>query len=356
MGEFTKRNSNFELMRIVCMFALICHHYVVHGGFLDPQNSSNRIVVLACLSIGKICFIAFLAVSSYFLADKPFKAERFVKIWLQVFFYSILFTGITQLLTGQITWRNAVSSLFPIIGNSHGFAAAYLAFYLVIPFLQKAIKEATRKQLLFLISILIYFQIISKGMGFIAQYQQYLYSELQLFILIYIIVVYLKRFPLPRLDSKLGGIALFAISWATMWGIYILNERYPNPYIQFFFSINADESGIMYILGGIGLMMFFKNLSIKPHTTINYVASTTFGILLIHDHNFFRYPLWSKILHVQDGFGKGYFLFRMLIICLMVFITAMMIDICRINLLEKIILQTRWYRHTCEWINKKVLD
>ncbi len=330
MTESVKRDSNIELMRIVCIFLLVCHHYVVHGGYISISDGQYAFITQWIASIGKICFIAFLAVSSWFLSDKPFRSIRFAKTWLEVLFYSVSFAIVTALLGRSFTAGEWFSVFLPIAGNSHGFASAYLAFYLLIPFLQKAVQQANKKQMLFLIGALTYFQIITKGVAYIAHYQQYLFSELQLFILVYFLLVYLKRFPIKLLENKWIDLGIFVTCWCIM-------TIYPRIALKpgLFNSLNADESGIFNIIGGIALMLFFKNIIMKPNRIINAVASTTFGILLIHDHNFFRYSLWKDVLHVQDHFYSHYFLVWLVLTSLFVFCAAMIIDFARMRFLEK---------------------
>ena len=129
----TVRQSNFELLRIVCMIFLVAHHCCVHGGVLNT-DSPYRFFALIFLPIGKICFVAFVALSMWFLTEKSFKSSRFVKTWLEVFFYSVSFCLISFIFIprsklGMI--RGGLASLLPITGNSHGFASSYLLFYLL---------------------------------------------------------------------------------------------------------------------------------------------------------------------------------------------------------------------------------
>lgn len=330
MQKSVPRDSNIELMRIVCIFLLVCHHYIVHGLYLSLSDQKYALFAQGITAVGKICIIAFLAVSSWYLSDKPFRSVRFAKTWMEVLFYSVTLAVLTSLLGRPFTPEEWFGVFLPIAGSSHGFASAYLAFYLLIPFLQKSVQQAGKKQLLGLVIALTYFQIIIKGIGYTIHYQQQLFSELQLFILVYFILVYLKRFPIHFLENKWIDLLITV----TCWGIATVGPRIASD-PGLFNSINADESGIFNIIGGIALMFFFKNIRIKPNRVINAVASTTFGILLIHDHNFFRYPLWREVLRVQDRFNSRYFLIWMGLTCLFVFCVSMVIDFARIYLLER---------------------
>lgn len=95
MNGTKERNSSVELLRIFCMFFLIIHHCVLHGGAVGMDICGNRNIALFFLPAGKIAFDAFLAISMYFLVDQTFRMNKFIKMWLLVLFYSVLFTLIS---------------------------------------------------------------------------------------------------------------------------------------------------------------------------------------------------------------------------------------------------------------------
>lgn len=76
------RQSNIELLRIVCMVLIVAHHAVCHGGALQLSWSGTKALALLVLPTGKIGFDCFLAISMWFLCMSSFKASRFVRTWL----------------------------------------------------------------------------------------------------------------------------------------------------------------------------------------------------------------------------------------------------------------------------------
>lgn len=71
---------------------IIAHHCVFHGGAVNMDPCANKWIALLILPDGKLCFNAFLAISMWFLVDQEFRAECFLKLWLETLFYSVLFT------------------------------------------------------------------------------------------------------------------------------------------------------------------------------------------------------------------------------------------------------------------------
>lgn len=354
------RKSNLELLRIICMLLLIGHHCVVHGTGVPVSNplALNKVFTLLMIPSGKICFIAFLALSTWFMVNQHFKMERFIKMWLQVFFYSVVFTIAFVFVTGtSLTPAQWISCFFPIIGNSHGFAAAYLALYLLLPFLVKVIKNITQKQTLWLIFLLVYFQMISQYIGNITGYFQRFPSEISLFILCFIISYYLKNWTPKHLNNFLFTSTIFFICWGGMAVLYIVQYKFPNiSIINYFLKINGDEFGLINIISGYMLFFTFNNIKMNYHKYINIIAKSTFGVLLIHDHNYFRPAVWFNVVKVQNWLDSSYYIFYFCAYVLIIFSVCVLIDKCREKVFDNLLLSKSIIKKVCNkfdsWINE----
>jgi len=83
------------------------------------------------------------------------------------------------------------------------------------------------------------------------------------------------------------------------------------------------------------LFLGFKKTNIKYYNFINKIASTTFGIYLIHDNSYIRSFLWADFFKV-NGFENSNFLIPYSIyICFIVFVTCTIIDLIRQYTIEK---------------------
>ena len=73
-----KRQSNFELLRIISMILIIAHHYAIHGGFeLSKQAFSAQLFFLQVLSYGgKLGVNLFVLISGYFLVTSRCKLKK----------------------------------------------------------------------------------------------------------------------------------------------------------------------------------------------------------------------------------------------------------------------------------------
>lgn len=345
------RSSNIEFLRIICMFLIVTHHCVVHGGLFNTNNIQNKIIAMFFLPVGKICFITFVAISMWFYIDKEFKATRFLCTWFEAFFYSFTFTIATLGLEGRFSIKELFSSLFPILGNSHGFASSYLLFYLCLPFIVIATKNLKKNQARYLLGILFLAQVLSQIMGYINNYYQPISSELTLFIFCYVLMLNIKKWP-PNFmyNKKLLLYILSGIYILLLQGKYVVLFNKNNKIIEFIMLNSEKESSFLIIVAGVCLFLVFKDLKFKKSLLINRIASSTFAILLIHDHNFFRTYFWQNYIETSRWYSSKYFLLILIATTFMIFFICSIIDYLRKNFLEKSLMQTKvWKTLSDKW-------
>lgn len=349
------RQSNFELLRIICMFLIICHHYAVHGGLLSqPAITHVHKVGLFFLPFGKICFDAFIAISMWFLVDSySAKFERFFKMWMQVFLYSVIFTIISYLFGGKISYIDFIGSMFVMTGNSHGFAASYLLFLLLLPFIIRATKNINKSQARYLLIIVFMIQVGSQIVGALIHYYQPIYSEVTLFVLCYILSINLKKWPIKEFDSKMVCCTIIVITWMVAFivnGLAYLGLH--TTTVDFICRIIGDESSLFYIAAGYSLFYLVKDIHVPYCKAINAIASVTFGVLLIHDHNYFRHIFWYEIVRIQQSYNARFLIFRILLTSILIFFSCGVIDYFRQILVEKPLLRLDYIKRLCEKMNE----
>ena len=87
------RDSNIELLRLVCMFFIVCHHFCVHAVFpetLDSDVPLSQGVVLSTiiegfLFIGVNCFVL---ISGYY--GVKLKKKSLLNLWLTCAVYGLV--------------------------------------------------------------------------------------------------------------------------------------------------------------------------------------------------------------------------------------------------------------------------
>lgn len=67
------RNSSIELLRIIAMFMILMHHFIVHNGYdvlklpLGPERIFFQLVMQGG---GKVGVVIFFSISAWFFLDK----------------------------------------------------------------------------------------------------------------------------------------------------------------------------------------------------------------------------------------------------------------------------------------------
>ena len=87
MGGGKERSSNLELYRILVMFLIVAHHYVVNSGLLDVMNqnilSSNTTFFSLFGAWGKTGINCFVLITGYFMCKSQITLRKFIKLILQ---------------------------------------------------------------------------------------------------------------------------------------------------------------------------------------------------------------------------------------------------------------------------------
>ena len=297
MEAVKKRDSNIELLRMIAMLMIIAHHFAVHGGFFfQNRQITGNMLFLQWLSIGgKIGVNLFVLISGYFLAAaSEIRIQKAVKLWLQIFFYSVVIYLIFCLtgLTG-FSVRGLVEALFPILSKQWWFASSYFLLYLLSPVINRGLRKLSQKKHLLLLAVLAVFWY---GIPVFTWLPERL-RDLLWFVFLYCISGYLRRYNSAE-KQKAGtwltigtGLLLLSFGYAVFLLDFLVKyqDRYETAYFQTW--------QILMLLTAIPLLLGFVRLKVKNSSLINKLAAASFGIYLIHDSNYVRYFLWQDLLN-----------------------------------------------------------
>lgn len=97
-----------------------------------------------------------------------------------------------------------------------------------------------------------------------------------------------------------------------------------------------DSNKILAVSLSFSLFMLFLNFNIKSSKIINGIAKTTFGVLWIHaNSDTMRSFLWTDLLKCTDYYVTNYFLIHAVICVIGVYLVCVLIDLIRLNFIEK---------------------
>lgn len=119
----------------------------------------KKVIVSFVLYGGKIGVILFILISGYYMIESKFKINKLLKLWIEIFFYSVgIEIFFILIMKKEFSISNIIKSFIPISNNNYWFMTSYFAMYLISPFINKIIKsndtDKNRKILIILFIIL----------------------------------------------------------------------------------------------------------------------------------------------------------------------------------------------------------
>lgn len=124
------------------------------------------------------------------------------------------------------------------------------------------------------------------------------------------------------------------LSWCSVIVIAWLGKLLHINGDSYFFV--ADSNKILALITAICAFMYFKNLHIGYSKSINTIATSTFGVLLIHaNSDTMRTWLWKDVLNNVHYFNSSLLVFHAFCSVLVIYTICTIIDMLRIRFIEK---------------------
>ena len=348
--EVKVRESNLELLRIVCMLYIILLHFLGHGlGALYGDFS----FITFFNSFFLVAVNCFILVSGYFGIKATWKG--FFHLYLMCVCYDIISIIILSFF-GEFHFKEIIYSFFPF---SHSgtlwFISDYIYLFLLSPMLNRIVDNISKKD--FLIILLIwsvltfYFGFFWYG-SFNVNHGCSFVNFLFLYLIGRFISKYTKDIKTPRRSKTYFGLYLFCsllIAGALL--IYVSESKiYFRTLIG---RIHAYNSPLV-IVSSIFFFLFFRSLSVKSKT-VNWLASSVLAAYLIHEGRLRNiiYEFIEKIgCQVNNGLLLGIYIF---LIALLFLIICILIEKCRMiitNPVERLLNRIKWDDYVDKLIDK----
>ena len=340
MNKLKVRNSNLELYRIIVMLLIVAHHYVVNSGLTsiggpissDP-TSLKSLFLLLFGAWGKTGINCFVLITGYFMCKSQITLKKFMKLFLQVMFYKIVISTIFWISSyDPLTLEGLVKTLIPIRTLGTGFTAAFLLFFLFIPFLNILVKNMNEKQHILLLGLVSFTYIFLGTVPFFSVTMNYV----SWFMVLYIIASYIRLYPKQifnntKLWAFVSVVLIIIASLSVIVCAYISKEIDRSLWYYFV----QDSNTLLAVLIGVSTFLFFKDLKMKHHPAINKISATCFGVLLIHaNSDTMRRWLWKDVLDNVGMYSSSLLFLHSVLSVLGVFVICSIIDMARIKFVE----------------------
>lgn len=165
------------------------------------------------------------------------------------------------------------------------------------------------------------------------------------FSVLYVIASYIRLYPKDwinntRVTGLLAGISLL-FSWVSIVALAVFS-RVAGKEVGICYFYVSDSNKVLALATGVSIFIFFKNLKIGNSKLINIIATSTFGVLLIHaNSDTMRRWLWKDICNNVGVYQEGNIILHAIISVAIIYVACAVIDIIRIHLIERPLL--KWF-------------
>lgn len=209
--------------------------------------------------------------------NKHFKFQRLVKLWMEVWIYSVV-SGAFYFGLGyeQVTWLQVIKILMPITFNEYWYMSTYVILYFLMPYINKLITHFDKKQHKFFILIfLIFFSIMpttttmrwTVGTG-----------NLLIFIGLYVAGAYISKYNIMEITNKRVNCIGVLVGVVAIWiSEIVLKIVGLSP---FYFSEEMFKTPVT--ITAVFLFLLFINLQVNLPQIILTSARSVYGVYLFH--------------------------------------------------------------------------
>lgn len=324
-----QRNSSIELLRIIAMFMILAHHFIVHNGYdvlklpLGPERIFFQLVMAGG---GKVGVVIFFSISAWFFLDKEQTIKSNLKrVWImerELLFWSLALVVFYLVFDrADLGMKTIGSSIAPLSMGMWWYATAYAIFLALLPFLAKGLKALGREYHLALAAtVLVIWGLTSFIPGMIGISDSF-FGFIYLFILFSAYKWYMEPFTTRQvwlmIGTGLGFFLLYTCASITLsllghdMGIYITGSwRLP------------------VIMVGFGMFLLFDRVTFH-NRVINRIAQSAFAVYLITDYAASEKLLWAQLFNLQDLYQQPLAILQILGILLAIYAVCTLLDFIR---------------------------
>lgn len=295
------RNSKIEALRLLSMLMIVAGHYFSEDNWACHTDGSLLHSWSACfhnalIMFGQIGVCLFVLISAFFLSKSNYSPKRrLIRLWVQVEFYSVsslavfaflvMFGFIDQSYAEWLSFKNVLTSFFPVVQGAYWFISAFFVLNLVAPYVNKLLDDmdgATVRN--FAVS----FCMVTFVWKFINPANCY-FNDILYLVAVFVIISF------SYLAVVVGTRCVTSETVANLGMSYPSNLFIAGPGASPLFSLLAACPLFIYVVQ--------KGSSFESdwfNRAINAMASATLGVYLIHENMFLKPLIWATVFQLSE--------------------------------------------------------
>lgn len=337
------RESKYELLRIISMIMIISNHFVRHGIIYATTNVEykawnqgpefNRVFSSLFLPGGRVGVAIFFLITGYFgySINKNISLCKVIEISI---FYSLFLTLGSVICSfagiGEFGISYYIRLLcLPLSAGLGWFVTSYIFVCLLQTKLNSVLDVLNTR------GMFIWFMWL-----WVIEYTLHNYFDTNIYMLIRGIlfyqlgaVLYIEKDCILKHKGFFVNVSFFVIFW--LLGVFCEYKSGIN-HIRNIYSIDKMNQVYEIIISSftvpicaVQLFSIFMKFPLKHNPLINKLASTTFGVYLLHDSSLGHTVFWEHMFKCEEQFQNNLFPLTMIFSVFAVFAICAMIDIFR---------------------------
>ena len=272
-----KRDSNFELLRIVAMMLVMLVHanYLSLGNVTQGELLTTPFIAMVRIVCEQLCIVSvnlFILLSGWFGIRPTIK--KFASLIFQILFIGLLSVEVCRLAGVEVPVRDFNDLLY--FGANYWFVPAYLILFCIAPVLNAYCEKASKREF---VMLLVGFFIMEMLFGWLTYDYGHFergYSAIS-FIGLYLLAQFVRR----------HGERLRSLRWWQHLLFYLLFTAIPVAISTFGIWTKGKELGatmyssLFVIAASLSLFLVFDKLRFESKV-VNWLASSAFAIYLVH--------------------------------------------------------------------------
>lgn len=323
-----KKNMGIELLRILAMLMVLGLHFINHGNVINNLEKISDLNKMLVILLEGMCIVAvnvFVLISGYNLYEKKFNKNRIINIIIKVWIINLVMSFIMLIFNlVKLDIKSLIYFIFPILTQEYWFVNSYIYLLLLMPFINKLIKNMDKKEHQQLLIILL---ILNSIISCITKNPVALSSGYSLtwFINLYLIGAFIKKYKIniPKMES---GMIYLINSFVLLFSFLLLYKIFNIDMARKLFAYN----NILVLISSISLFLLFINIKIdtksKISKVIRFFSKASFSVYIFTENIFIRPVLWTKIVKVLKYGNSNVYVFYVVMNLIIIFIICVLFD------------------------------
>lgn len=362
--KYSKRDANFELLRILSMFMVLILHFLLNCGFLS-LNSGNYFVDNVPWIIEGICYVAvdcFVLITGYFMYKSKFKLSKVFSLIIQIVFYSIVTYFFEVIfLKVPIDLKDVIYAFIPVISGKYWFISNYIFLLLISPFLNLLIKNLDKKSHFILCFVLIIsFSFISTFFAYSGALKYEKSYDIVWFVVLYLVSAFIGKYGI-NISNKYKWILYICSTFCIFCSKIIFELLNKISVFKIIFSLffngnskfGYEYSSLFVFLSAISLLLIFKDIRINNKNIkkiINFTGSLVLACYIIPDGH-----LWKLVNPFNHFENYALIILYSVVLIILIFTVCCFIELIRKEVFDFIYLNIKFERK-CDDLQIKISE